>query len=500
MTFECHLGLPAELAAKRQHLRRSFIAACLVSAGAASAVRGVEPAVFDPTSVLTPTEADAAQSVASFTRVKAVLEVRGEVRLKSDRDTGGVKRVPMESKSTLQFHEAIAATEVSNQPLVCGQYYEVAESSHTVDTHTRDLSLRQEMKEVTRICSGEHAVRVIGLAGPLTEPERRLTLLPIATSHLESLLPPSGHAIGEQYTINRALVKGLLQLDAITSGDLTAAIIEEADGQSECEFRGDLRASVDGVATTISVKGRAKFDKQRLVTYMAASLQETRDIGVAEPGFEVTARLRLIRAQLAESDCQVDAAGHLAAASTYLDNPAVQPIELVVNEEGGYEYLSTADWVMYKQGIVDAMARLVRRNKTLAQMNLVNLADTQPGEQITLAAYKQEIGRTLGNVTARTLQETEQVTPKGLRLMRVVSAGVVEDVPVQWINMMISDDEGRHASIVFTLNASDVEAFGDADVQVADSFRFTRRLKSAEEVAEENDGEVAEIKVRRIQR
>jgi hypothetical protein len=86
----------------------------------------------------------------------------------------------------------------------------------------------------------------------------------------------------------------------------------------------------------------------------------------------------------------------------------------------------------------------------------------------------------MGNQLGQMLEATEKVTATGLRMMRVVSIGTMNQVPMQWIHILFSNDGGRHLSLVFTMNAASADRFDSQDLQIADTLEFTlRQLPSA---------------------
>jgi hypothetical protein len=98
-----------------------------------------------------------------------------------------------------------------------------------------------------------------------------------------------------------------------------------------------------------------------------------------------------------------------------------------------------------------------------------------------MEGFKADVRRMQGSTNARVIEESERLTDTKLRLLRVVASGQVEGVDVMWINMLISNDEGRHVSVVFMSNLDRMEELEGTDIQLADTFEFTRRLKSKEE-------------------
>ncbi len=141
------------------------------------------------------------------------------------------------------------------------------------------------------------------------------------------------------------------------------------------------------------------------------------------------------------------------------------------------------------------MRTLIKQNKIVAQCNITNLIDTEPGKQLTLEGYQADIRQALGESFGQFLESSESLTESGLRMVRIASSGEVEQVPVQWINVHFSNDEGRHVSLVFSMDAANAEIFGAADSQIAGAFEF-QAIPKAENPApktETNDNKPAQV-------
>ncbi len=84
-----------------------------------------------PKETSTDTDSPYGSGIETATRVKSVLEVRGEVRLNSNRTQNEpVRRAEVESKTTLQYEERFATTNDFAQSVM---YFKIAEASNTVE-------------------------------------------------------------------------------------------------------------------------------------------------------------------------------------------------------------------------------------------------------------------------------------------------------------------------------------------------------------------------------
>ena len=64
-------------------------------------------------------------------------------------------------------------------------------------------------------------------------------------------------------------------------------------------LKGDVQAGFRDVPTRMQIEGKGLMDRAGgYVSWLAVQVLETRDIGEAEPGFEVTAQIRVLRAPI----------------------------------------------------------------------------------------------------------------------------------------------------------------------------------------------------------
>ena len=130
--------------------------------------------------------------------------------------------------------------------------------------------------------------------GPLSREDLELIDIQGNSLAVSGLLPDQPVRAGETWQLNREFLAILLGLDVITSSDVQGTL-DKMDGTTAIlTIQGSLEGAAQGVASKIELKAKANFDTaQRAVTWLAANFHERREIGHAEPGFDVTARLRV---------------------------------------------------------------------------------------------------------------------------------------------------------------------------------------------------------------
>jgi hypothetical protein len=169
------------------------------------------------------------------------------------------------------------------------------------------------------------------------------------------------------------------------------------------------------------------------------------------------------------------------------------------SKEGEFTLLHDRRWHVVADNQASTILRLVDRGDLIAQCNISRLKDMPEGKQLALDAFQEEVGSTLGKgpeggtankTTERQVVNADQATTdNGLRQLRVVVAGAVQEVPVQWTYYHLSDSKGRNIALVFTMDARLVERFAELDRSMISSLELRSRAADAAPSAEENPQE-----------
>jgi hypothetical protein len=405
-------------------------------------------------------------------RIKSILEVKGNVHLRDLRGKKATdtKASPIEAKSELEFEESLRLTNDGNG--ISLQQFQVAELENRIDKHFTKLSLNESCREIVKQ-SSSHGIVTSCLNHPLTAGERDLVEGPIATMYIDQIMPNHRVEIGESWLLDADIAKRFLQLDSIHNGELKITLVDSNEKNGQLELSGKIKGEVGYVGTKLSIAGKATIDRAKgLIDWLALAIEEERDVSEAAPGFSIQARIRIRREKIdgLTSGEQLDS---FASQIAKLD-PAAQLIQFD-SKAGAYRFVAQRNWTTILDNGVDATLKLIQENKTVAYCTITNLADMEPGRQLSLEGYQADIKKTIGTKFGQFLEADERLSQTGLRMMRVVAIGQTEDVPVHWINILLSNDGGRHLSLAYTMNQSKAEAFGTQDLQMAGSLEFSLR-------------------------
>jgi hypothetical protein len=305
--------------------------------------------------------------------------------------------------------------------------------------------------------------------GPLTHDELELIDVQGNTLLLARLLPGKEVAIGAKWAHDDAFAASLLNLDAIVENKLESTLNRVDDRVAIIEMSGFVEGSVGGVTTRIEVTAKYNFDLDAsYISWLAMSLKEDRAVGHAEPGLNVTARLRV-------SIGNVDASAELSD-TALADLPLIpdqgNTLLALTSDPSGFRFLHHRNWKVMVDRTDVMILRLVERGELIAQCNISRLPDALPEKQLSLSSFQADVRRVLDQNFGQFADMNESKTDRGLRMLRVVVAGIAADLPIQWNYYHVTDEQGRQASLVFTMDAKLVERFGGADQMVVSTLEF----------------------------
>jgi hypothetical protein len=302
---------------------------------------------------------------------------------------------------------------------------------------------------------------------------------------LDQLLTDREVAIADKWIVDRMVVAKLFHLDAVLEGDLTVCLVELDGEKAHLEIEGKLQASVRDVPTEMEIKGKGVMDRgQGYLSWLAIQVDETRDIGEAEPGFAVIAQIRVLRAPIEG----------MSTGRTLRDvskeSSSLQAAELLQYQSdlGYYRFLADRRWSTYRDNGEEATLRYILNNRRVAQCNITNLVDFQAGEQLTLEGFQADLSRMASKTGREMLDATERLSRSGHRVLRVTLVGDADGVSIRWIHYHVSNDQGRRLTLVFITDESSLEVFGEQDAQIVETLELmawpTKLDKEAIEKAE----------------
>ncbi len=425
-----------------------------------SALTGAENKTYD----LKPVSA-----VGQMQQIQSVVEVQGDLKL--DSDGTKVTRLPLLVKAQLRYDEKLLDIKSSPWSRRAVRYYHQAEASIKVGEGTLAPALNDDRRIVAAQVDKEGSA-LYSPAGPLTRDE--LDLIESQGNSLLwwCLLPKGPVAIGNRWEVDQEPLGLLLGIDAVTQCSASCSLTSVDGNVALVDLSGSISGAVSGVATEVQLKAKYNFDlAQHRMTWFAVSFKESRSISHAEPGFEVTTRVRASAARLEQSP----ALDENSLAGLSLEANAGANLLAFQAEKSHFSLIHDRRW----RSILDrpnlCVLRMVDGGTLIAQCNISELSDLEPGKGFTMEAFQADVQRSLGKNFGQFVDANQSPADEGKQIYRVVVSGTTGEIPIQWIYYHIVNDKGRRAALAFTLEEKLLERFAEADRTLAETFQFRER-------------------------
>ncbi len=406
--------------------------------------------------------------------MQAVLEVRGDLLVKAEE--GGQQKLPILVTGKVSYDERLLAVSASKNMRRSIRHYHEATAEVKVGQGLATPKLNPERRIIVSQTDDDGAVLFSPL-GPLSRDDLDLVDIQGNSLAVTGVLPNRSIQVGDRWTLDRVPLAVLLGLDVITQSDVQGTL-EKLDGQTAIlTIEGAAEGAAEGIASKIEIRAKANFDvTRRAVTWLAANIRERRDIGQAEPGFNVIARLRLVLSPQSQSDALDDQTlGEL----TLTPGPGSTLLECQP-QKSGFRLIHDRRWRVMVDRHDVCVLRCVDRGDLIAQCNISELSDAEPGKRMALETFQEEVRQSLTGSAGQISEASQNTTDDGQRVLRVQAAGVTAEVPIVWVFYHISNEQGRQAALSFTMESKVLERFAEGDRTLVESFQFTPRPQPQE--------------------
>lgn len=421
-------------------------------------------------------------------RVRMEMEVNGNVDIASNPLVSRKRslQLPLECKAKFDYEERYRSPNEQNglkrsadeAVTYIERFYHEASSESDVNRSSNKNELRPLVRET--VVRRETLPEVIyATEDYLSRDELELLRVPVSSVAVDALLPKTRVKQGAKYRPDQESLASVLNLTSVDATDIQAEVVSLNSKEAKIQLRGQAEGSVDGVPTGLKIVGKLTFNRTvGACTWLAVAIHETRDIGIAEPGFDVSATVRMVRKPV---ERVVGLPSKLTQAAVAKAIPRDRLYVDLHSDSIRFAALMNRQWRMMRDVPGTSMMRMIRDDRSIAQCDFRTLPSLEAGKQWTLEAFAKDVKRTLGDQLSDLVSADQQLSPAGLRVLRVTAAGAVEGVPIQWVLMHFSDDSGRRMLATFTLESDQIENFAGSDLQLASSMRFVGSSGQGEE-------------------
>lgn len=397
-------------------------------------------------------------------RVSAKLNVDGQLSVPQD---GKAEKLKLTVAGQLRYDERILDFSPNHGRSV--RHYDQADAEIRIDRSIVSPKLREECRLIGAE-TGKSGLSLFSPRTPLNREELDLIDYPGCSLLLPTLLPTERVRAGVEWQHENNIWVGLLRLDAVGSNDVKSQLVEIKGGKSALvTFSGHVDGAVDGVTTEIDLQGRYTFDiETHCFVELSLEIREKRAASPIGPGLEVTAKLQL-------SSTAVDASPQLA-------DESLRGISLSVKEAGNrlsylsqssaFRMLHARSWHVMDERPEMTILRMVDRGELVAQCNIAVPTVAKSTEPPTLQKFQADVEQALGKSFGQFIQVATHTNDLGNVIHRVVAAGQVAELPIEWHYYLVANRTGKQVILAFTMEQSLVERIADTDQEMADTLEL----------------------------
>lgn len=402
----------------------------------------------------------------SHQQVRVVLEIEGQLNLNPDGKE--VTHLPLKGQADLTYVERTLTAPKDPADAKVVRRYQTAEANFKLRDSSLNHLLRDERKLIVAE-GGDSRAQLFSPLGPLTRDELELIDVPGGGLPLAALLPGRPIKIGGEWKLDDVVVSRLLNLEAINQQSLVFTLDSVKDGVAISSIEGKVAGAVGGISSDIELKGKLNFDlRKRAVTWLALGYKESRAIGHAQPGFDVTTKLRMVAAP-----CQptADVADKVLAGLPTTADSGQTLLEFTASD-AGFSLAHDRRWHVMVERHDLTVLRFVDRGDLIGQCNISPRPQLGQGQELTLEGFQNDVKQALGENFGQVVEAAQEAAEGGVTVQRVVVSGSAGELPIQWTYYHIFDPAGRRAAFVFTIEGNLIERFGQIDRELIPGFRF----------------------------
>jgi hypothetical protein len=130
------------------------------------------------------------------------------------------------------------------------------------------------------------------------------------------------------------------------------------------------------------------------------------------------------------------------------------------------------DWVVIASEDKAAVFRLMDQGELIAQCNVLQLPTRPADNPLKMSQFQEEVKRITAESNARIVDSEAFTSAAGHETYRVLVEGIESGIPFNWHYYHVAAADGRHATLVFTLEKESQEYLRLADRALVNGFVF----------------------------
>jgi len=320
-------------------------------------------------------------------------------------------------------------------------------------------------------------VVVVSPAGPLTRSELELVQGLGDPLALVDLLPDQPVAVGQSWRVGAAAAQALSGYDALTANNLDATLDSADDAKARVRLKGQIQGTALGGAGTITCEGFLTFDRQAArIDHLDLNRAETRQPGPVEAGLDVKSTLTVSRRAALPSPALSDA----ALAHVSLEVTPKRELLRITAPGGKSTLVHDRNWHTFWEDPRLTVLKRLDGGQVVAQCNLMLGPVAGKGRHQDPGQFRDDIRRALKQRFVQYLGAGEvEGDPAGSFRYKVGVQGREGNLGVVWYYYLIASPDGDQLLATFTLAQDHVKSFGDQDLEVIGSLRWSTASRTA---------------------
>jgi hypothetical protein len=314
-------------------------------------------------------------------------------------------------------------------------------------------------------------VVVFSPGGPLTRSELEVVEAVGDPLVLAGLLPVQPVNVGDHWRVGGDAARGLSGYDALAANALEASVESLDAAEAVLRIKGEVRGAALGGAGMIACDGTVRFNRVAgQITRLVVTRHETRKAGPVEEGLDISSTLSVERRAVATPAELGDAM--VAALPT--DRDPQRELLVLIAPDGRYVLQHDRDWHIYWDDSRLTVLKRLDHGEVVAQCNLNAGPKVLAGKHQDPDQFRDDVKRALGERFVRFVGVGEvDGDPAGGFRYKVAVQGRQGEVGILWDYYLIASPDGDQLLATFTHALAQGAGFGDQDLRLVASFRWT---------------------------
>lgn len=346
--------------------------------------------------------------------------------------------------------------------------YEVA--TVEIDVAGRPTSVKLDDRLKLVVAQGQaEGLQFSALDGVFTTDELNLLRTPCDSLGLIALLPNREVEVGESWTPNLWAGQFIAGLDAVTESKMTCKLESVTESIARVTFEGSVDGATLGSTSKVTLKGGYDYDLvSKSISGADMTQTEDRSVGVVSPGMKISARVRLLRKP-------ATIPGRLADEKLVSRGQAdvtADALRIRFDSPWNLSLLHDRDWHLFHFNENVAILRMLEQGSFVAQLNVAPIPDVAAGQQTPATDFQKDIQQSLGEKLRSLGAPESQTLSDGRKYHKVTAEGQVGERKMTWIYYLVTAPTGRQASLMFTVDTSQIDKLRGQEKRLVESLRF----------------------------